>query len=99
MSTEQPAAYVLALVNKTDVETYQKYAEAGYYSIQGYDPQVTVAETPEVLEGEFPGTTIIMLRFKSMEAAREWYHSPLYQAAIPLRHAAGDTRFVVMFPA
>jgi uncharacterized protein (DUF1330 family) len=92
------SAYVIAAVNKTDLDAYQHYAEAGYYSIQGYDPEVVVAESPEVLEGQLAVTTIIMLKFKSSEDAAAWYHSDLYQKAIPMRHAAGDTRFVVMFP-
>ncbi len=91
-------AYVLAVVNKKDLATYQRYAEAGYHSIAGFDVAVTVAEAPDVLEGEFPGTTAIVLKFKSMEDAKRWYRSDLYQAAIPLRHAAGDTRFVIAFP-
>ena len=91
-------AYVLAVVNKKDLAKYQQYAEAGYHSIAGFDVKVTVAEAPEVLEGQFPGTTTILLKFKSSADAKRWYGSNLYQAAIPLRHAAGDTRFVIMFP-
>jgi uncharacterized protein (DUF1330 family) len=91
-------AYLLAVVNKKDLATYQQYAEAGYRSIAGFDVKVTVAEAPEVLEGHFPGTTTILLKFNSLEEAKRWYQSDLYQAAIPLRHAAGDTRFVIVFP-
>ena len=91
-------AYVLAVIDKKDLETYQRYAEAGFVSVQGFDLEVTVAEPPEVLEGSFPGTTTILMRFKTMEEAKRWYHSDLYQAAIPMRHAAGETAFVIMFP-
>jgi uncharacterized protein (DUF1330 family) len=91
-------AYVLAVVNKTDVAKYQQYAEAGFHSIQSFEPQVTVAEAPEVLEGAFPGTTAILLKFKDMDDAKAWYNCDLYQAAIPLRRAAGETAFVIIFP-
>jgi len=91
-------AYVMAVVNKKDLDAYRKYEAAGFLSVQGFDLQVTVAEPPEVLEGHYPGTTTILMKFKSLEEARRWYHSELYQAAIPLRRAAGDTAFVIMFP-
>lgn len=91
-------AYVLAVVNKKDLDKYRQYEAAGYLSVQGFDLQVTVAEQPQVLEGTFPATTTILMKFKSLDEARRWYNSELYQAAIPLRHAAADTRFVIMFP-
>ena len=91
------SAYVFSVVNKTDRDAYERYSEAGYLSILPYRPEVTVAESPEVIEGKFPGTTTIMMKFKTMEDAKAWYHSDLYQKAIPLRHAASDTSFVIMF--
>ncbi|MBB4690973.1 DUF1330 domain-containing protein [Paractinoplanes abujensis] len=46
----------------------------------------------EVLEGEWPGTLVI-LEFPDLEAARDWYASPAYQEILPLRtrHIEGDT--------
>ncbi len=92
------SAYVIAVVNKKDLATYQKYLEAGFLSVQGFNPEVTVAEQPQVLEGSFPGTTLIMMKFKTAEEAQRWYDSDLYQKAIPFRHAAGDTPFAILFP-
>lgn len=44
----------------------------------------------ELLEGEFRGD-LIVIEFPDMEAARQWYASPAYQAILPLRtgHASG----------
>jgi uncharacterized protein (DUF1330 family) len=49
----------------------------------------------EVLEGEWPGTVVI-LEFPDMTKARDWYASPAYQAILPLRtrHIDGDTVIV-----
>lgn len=49
----------------------------------------------EVLEGEWPGTVVI-LQFPDVTAAREWYASPAYQEILPLRtrHIEGDTLIV-----
>lgn len=48
----------------------------------------------EVLEGE-PLLSVVMLEFPSMAAAREWYRSPEYQAALKLRLAASSSQAVL----
>jgi uncharacterized protein (DUF1330 family) len=70
---------------------------AGFESIQGYDVEVITVENPEVLEGHFPGTSLVLLKFKNDEDAKKWYQSEKYQKAIPLRHESADTYFTVTF--
>jgi uncharacterized protein (DUF1330 family) len=91
------ASYFVGVVDKYDVEKYGLYAAAGYQSIAGFDVEVTMAENPQVLEGNFPGTTIIIMKFKDEDGATRWYNSDAYQAAISLRHAAASTPFLVQF--
>ncbi|MDO9359128.1 MAG: DUF1330 domain-containing protein [Polaromonas sp.] len=38
----------------------------------------------EVIEGEFD-RTLVAISFPDMASARNWYHSPAYQAILPLR--------------
>ena len=45
---------------------------------------VVHGDTPEVLEGEFPGQ-LIVIAFPSREQARGWYDSPAYREILPLR--------------
>ncbi|MFI6262250.1 DUF1330 domain-containing protein [Micromonospora sp. NPDC051006] len=49
----------------------------------------------EVLEGEWPGTVVI-IEFPDVEAARAWYASPAYQEILPLRtrHIEGSAIIV-----
>jgi uncharacterized protein (DUF1330 family) len=96
---ELMASYVVGVVNKRDLEKYGLYAEAGYQSIDGFDVEVTIAEHPETLEGKFPGSTMIIMKFKEEEGATRWYNSDAYQAAKLLRHAAADTPFMIQFHA
>ncbi len=49
----------------------------------------------EGIEGPAPDG-IIMLEFPSAEAAKAWYHSPGYQAAIPFRQKAADYRAILV---
>lgn len=53
----------------------------------------------ELLEGEFRGD-LIVIEFPDMEAARQWYASPAYQAILPLRtgHASGAIFLVAGVP-
>ena len=44
------------------------------------------------VEGDWHGKRMVILEFDDEEAFREWYESPEYQAALPLRMAATDSR-------
>ncbi|MFC4145723.1 DUF1330 domain-containing protein [Micromonospora mangrovi] len=50
---------------------------------------------PEVIEGEWPGTVVI-IEFPDAERARAWYASPAYQEILPLRlrHIEGSAIIV-----
>jgi uncharacterized protein (DUF1330 family) len=91
------ASYFVGVVDKHDLEKYGLYAAAGFQSIAGFDVEVTIAENPQTLEGKFPGTTLIIMKFKDEDGATRWYQSDSYQAAIPFRHAAADTSFLIQF--
>jgi uncharacterized protein (DUF1330 family) len=49
----------------------------------------------EVLEGE-PVLHAVMLEFPSLEAAKRWYASPEYQAALPHRLAGADSHAILV---
>jgi uncharacterized protein (DUF1330 family) len=51
--------------------------------------------TVEVKEGDWPGTVVI-IEFPDIDAARNWYDSPAYQAILPLRtnHIEGEALIV-----
>lgn len=45
--------------------------------------------TPEVLEGDLPGT-VVVIGFPDLERARAWYASTEYQEILPLRTRNSD---------
>ena len=55
-----------------------------------------VDEDVDVLEGEWHGTRTVVLEFESVDAARRWYSSDTYQAALRLRQAASDCNAVIL---
>tara|TARA_R110000824_G_scaffold19504_1_gene75373 strand:+ start:11075 stop:11398 length:324 start_codon:yes stop_codon:yes gene_type:complete len=91
------ASYMVGVVTKHNLEKYAEYAAAGFALIDGVKVEVGISDNPETHEGEFPGTSIIIMKFADDGAARDWYLSEGYQEVIPLRHAAADTAFVITF--
>lgn len=91
------ASFIVGVVSKHDLERYQDYAMAGFRLIDGVAVEVALAASPEVLEGDFPGTSMIIMKFADDDAARKWYDSEGYQDVIPIRHASADTHFVITF--
>ena len=93
------ASYLVGVVNKHNLEKYGEYAAAGFRLIDGVAVEVAIGENPEVLEGDFPGSTIIIMKFEDDDGARNWYFSEGYQEVIPIRQAAADTAFNITFKA
>lgn len=49
----------------------------------------------EALEGDAPDGMVV-LQFPDAEAAKAWYNSPEYQAAIPLRQQGAEYRAIMV---
>lgn len=90
------AAYVIADVKITDLETYKGYQalSPGAIAAAGGEFLARGGRT-EILEGSFDLGRVVVLRFDTMDAARAFYHSALYVAARAAR--AGATERFNMF--
>jgi uncharacterized protein (DUF1330 family) len=84
--------YVIVELSVVDADHYERYktlaeasvtAHGGTYKIRGGNI--------ESLEGEAVTDRVVLLEFPDNATAQKWYHSPEYQAAIPLRQAAAET--------
>lgn len=65
-----------------DIVAYLQRIDA---SMKPFDGAFLVHGTrPEMREGAFSGDCVL-IRFPSMQQARDWYDSPAYAALIPLR--------------
>jgi uncharacterized protein (DUF1330 family) len=83
-------AYILVTEAIHDPEGMKAYGAKAAQAM-GDARVLAVDSTPEVLEGAPPGGRAVLLEFATPEAAKAWYTSPEYQAAIPLRQAAADS--------
>ncbi|MBM4265893.1 MAG: DUF1330 domain-containing protein [Deltaproteobacteria bacterium] len=75
------SVYIVASIAVEDWEEYAKY-QAGFLDVFArYNGELlAVSDEPRVIEGEWPFTRAVVLRFPSEEDARLWYESPEYQA-------------------
>ena len=90
-------AYVLAQINIHDRIRYGDY-EAGFMAIFAKDQGdlLSVDEVPEVLEGEWPYTRTVLIGFPSSQDAKDWFMSEEYQELSKHRHAAAQSRCVIV---
>lgn len=79
-------AYVIVQVDAADPKEFERYQRAALPAILENKGEALVAtEAAEVLEGRWPGNWTVVLKFPSLDAAKRWYASQGYQAAIPVR--------------
>ena len=91
-----PKGYVIFKETIHDPEAMKAYSEAAAKAIGGGPRVLAVDRHPQVVEGEWSATQTVVLEFESVEAARAWYESDVYQAAVPLRQAAADSDVVII---
>ncbi len=94
---QEPSGYIIAKVTITDEATYGRY-RAGFAAIlRQYEGELLAADRgPTILEGEWPATTTVLLRFASQAQALEWYNSEEYQEILPIRHAASSADIIAI---
>jgi uncharacterized protein (DUF1330 family) len=90
------AVYIIAQIDIRDRAEYEQYA-AGFLEIfaRYAGELLVVSENPQVVEGAWPYTRTVLLRFPSAEEARRWYESPEYQALAQHRLRASTANVIV----
>jgi uncharacterized protein (DUF1330 family) len=86
------SVYVIVQLTIKDRARYDIYAGALPPTLGQYGGTVLVADdSPRVLEGEWPGNRVVMLKFPDRDAFRAWATSPEYQAIVGDRHASTES--------
>ena len=91
-----PKAYVVFTETIRDAAGMEAYGAKAMPTIMQAATILAADENPTVLEGDWPGQRTVVLEFESADAARAWYDSSEYQAAIPLRRAAAEANVVII---
>jgi uncharacterized protein (DUF1330 family) len=88
--------YIIVRMTVTDPEVYKEYAAMASEAMKKYGCKPIVrGGRSEALEGEARPRNVV-LEFESYEAARTYYYSPEYQAAIEKRRPAGIGEVVLV---
>ncbi|MEL6734329.1 MAG: DUF1330 domain-containing protein [Pseudomonadota bacterium] len=89
MPAKPPKGYWIGRVDVDDLDAYKAYIAANAAVFEKFGAKFLVrGGTFENPEGTSRSRNVV-LEFKSYEQARACYHSPDYQAIIPLRSAEG----------
>jgi uncharacterized protein (DUF1330 family) len=85
--------FVVAQLRFTDEPRYRLYQARFGEAFAGHDGRVLVAadEAPQVLEGDWPYSKLVMLSFADEAAARGFLGSSLYREISEDRHAGAET--------
>jgi uncharacterized protein (DUF1330 family) len=90
------SAYIIGLIEIHDRDEYNKY-QTGFREIfSKYNGEILVVEeTPTVLEGEWPHTRTVVIRFADENEAKRWYGSEQYQALAQYRFRASRANVIL----
>lgn len=90
-------AYIIALEVINDREEFNKYRAGVHEVLDKYKGQTIVSnEDVEIIEGEWPYTKTVVVRFPSVEEAKRWYKSPEYQKVVQHRFRAATTNLILV---
>lgn len=88
------SAYFFAEIEITNLEGYETYRPLAASSVAQYGGKFVMrGGVTEPLEGDWLARRRVLIEFPDMAAAKRWYFSPEYQAALKVRlaHSTGRT--------
>ena len=89
-------AYVVgSIFDIKDPAGFDEYGDQARPTLAKYGGKlVMMSRSIEVGDGSWSPIRIIMLEFENMAKAKEWYNSPEYSAAKPMRLKTADTGLI-----
>ena len=91
------SAYLVAQIQIENPEVYQQYADGFRPTILPYEGEILAVDNEgEVLEGEWALPRTVILKFPSIEQAKNWYHSSAYQELVKFRHQASKGNVILV---
>ncbi len=90
-------AYFIAQITIHDHETYKRYLDGADAILACHTGEVVVVDdSPTILEGKWPYTRTVVIRFRNEDDARRWYESPEYRDLAQYRHQASEGNIVLV---
>ena len=89
--------YVLLQVNVDNPEVFKKYPELSEKIISKFGGKYLFRGGEfEVLEGSWDFKRNVLLEFKNISKAREWYNSSEYQEALKIRSNSATSNLIII---
>lgn len=80
-----------------DPAATQRYKNETPKSIAAFNGRyVIVSSKAEAVEGEALKGRLVVIRFDNVQAARDWYSSPAYEAVKPIRQNTTKSRILIV---
>lgn len=91
------SAYILAQIQIHDPVRYRDYTSAFRAQFRDFPGEVLAGDENAIaLEGDWPWSKTVILRFETREIARDWYNSAAYQAAAEHRRASSVSNLALV---
>ena len=92
-----PAAYVIAETSVKDPKLLEQYRKLALPSVQKFGGQYLVAtDTLEVLTGDWHPQRLGVVRFETIQTARNWWDSEEYREARAIRAQMGESKIIIV---
>lgn len=89
--------YIITNAEVFDNEAYGEYGKLAPDAIEKFGGEfLTRGGAAEILEGDWEPHRIVVVKFDSVEQARNMYNSPEYQAAKKKRFGAANFNMIVV---
>ncbi|MCL1795968.1 MAG: DUF1330 domain-containing protein [Clostridia bacterium] len=91
------SVYFIANIRMKDEEAYRPYLKDVDAILAKYAGEyLAVEDNPRVLEGDWPYTRLVLIRFPDEESLTRWYFSAEYQAILRYRLDGAECDTVVV---
>jgi uncharacterized protein (DUF1330 family) len=91
------SAYVIVEIEILDPAGYEEYKKVAGATVEKYGGKYIVrGGRTEVLEGDWQPKRIVVLKFESMQLAREWLNCEEYREPRKMRHRTAKTNMIVV---
>ena len=91
-----PKAYWIAHVDVRDADRYQDYIAGAKPAFERYGAKFLArGGAYEAMEGKGRGRNVV-IEFPSMQAAKDCYNSPEYQAAKAIRQTVAEAEMIIV---
>lgn len=89
--TEKIAAYVIGHITVKDAGMWAEYRSKVPATLAPWGAELVFrGKRLDVMSGEHSHEDTVVIRFPDAGAVGNWFHSPAYQALIPLREQAAE---------